>query len=201
MFAMTKQLSVALAVFVALFPLRTIAAPLPAHLRKPPHDIVVLDTSAGRIKVRLFTDKAPLTVKNFLGYVDANFYSGTIFHRVIPDFMLQGGGLDGDLNEKPAREPVRNESANGLVNRRGTIAVARMAAPDSGTCQFFINVKDNTFLDRPNSPDGAGYCVFGEVVEGMDVVDAIAHVQTGNRGAHQNVPLQNVVIQSVRRVR
>jgi cyclophilin family peptidyl-prolyl cis-trans isomerase len=190
-----------LTALIVLTPVHTPAAPLPHHLRKPPQDIVLLETSAGRVKVRLFTDKAPLTVKNFLGYVDAKFYDGTIFHRVIPNFVIQGGGFDAAFVEKQAREPVRNESANGLSNRRGTIAVARTAVPDSGTCQFFINLKDNAFLDRPNSADGVGYCVFGEVIEGLDVVDGIAQVPTGNREPHQNVPLQNVVILSARRVR
>src|SRR5260370_33496565 len=187
--------------FAALTSIQTSAAPLPDHRRKPPQDIVLLETSAGRIRVRLFTDKAALTVKNFLGYVDAKFYDGTIFHRVIPNFMIQGGGLDARFIEKQAREPVRNESANGLLNRRGTIAVARTSVPDSGTCQFFINLKDNPFSDRPNSADGVGYYVFGEVVEGMDVVDGIAQVPTGDREGHQNVPVQNVVILSARRVR
>jgi cyclophilin family peptidyl-prolyl cis-trans isomerase len=175
------------------------AGPLPARLPVLRSDLVVMETSLGTVKIRLYPDKAPATVQNFLGYVDAKFYDDTIFHRVIPNFMIQGGGLDAHMNEKPARPPVKNESANGLSNRRGTIAVARTAIPDSGTCQFFINVKDNPFLDRAKFNDGAGYCVFGEVVEGMDVVDAITRVATGEKPPHRDVPLQPVLIRTLRR--
>ena len=195
---MTRRLFLVFIVSVTLP--RIYAAPLPDYLRQPRPDVVLMETSAGKIKIRLFTDKAPLTVKNFLGYVEARFYDGVIFHRVIPNFMIQGGGFDESFVEKQGREPIRNESANLLSNRRGTLAVARTAIPDSGTCQFFINLKDNDFLDRVKSRDAAGYCVFGEVIEGMDVVDAIAKVETGNKGMHANVPLQPVLIRSVRRV-
>ncbi len=173
------------------------AAPVPEKFLNP--DVVIIDTSLGKIKVRLFPKKAPLTVANFLRYVDDRFYDGTVFHRVIPTFMIQGGGHDGTLKEKPTRAPVKNESANGLSNKRGTIAMARTVAPDSATAQFFINVSDNLFLDRARVRDGAGYCVFGEVIEGMDVVDKIKAVPTGARGVMQNVPVENVIIKSIRR--
>jgi cyclophilin family peptidyl-prolyl cis-trans isomerase len=173
------------------------AAPLPAKFHSP--DVVTIDTSLGKIKVRLFPQKAPQTVANFLRYTEDRFYEGTVFHRVIPTFMIQGGGHDGTLAEKRTRGPVKNESANGLSNRRGTVAMARTVAPDSAAAQFFINVNDNLFLDRARARDGAGYCVFGEVIEGMDVVDKIKAVPTGTRGAMQNVPVENVVIKSIRR--
>jgi peptidyl-prolyl cis-trans isomerase B (cyclophilin B) len=162
--------------------------------------VVVLDTSHGKIKVEIFADKAPITAKNFLQYVDDKFYDGVIFHRVIADFMIQGGGMEPGLKEKKTRETIKNESTNGLSNERGTLAMARTPAPDSASAQFFINVKDNKFLDRANAQDKVGYCVFGRVVEGMDVVDRIRQEDTGDRGGHQNVPLQDVVIRSARRV-
>jgi cyclophilin family peptidyl-prolyl cis-trans isomerase len=173
------------------------AAPVPPRWRTT--DQVVIETNYGDITVKLYPDKAPFTVANFLGYVDAGFYNDTIFHRVIKDFMIQGGGLDADFKEKSARPPVKNESANGLSNRRGTVAVARAADPDSGTCQFFINIKDNTFLDRGDM--GAGYCVFGEVVSGMDVVERIAAAESGPRPPHSDVPVQPVIIKTVRRAK
>jgi cyclophilin family peptidyl-prolyl cis-trans isomerase len=141
---------------------------------------VLLKTSAGEITIALDAEKAPKSVANFLAYVDAGFYDGTIFHRVIPDFMIQGGGLDPDMQKKPTREPVENEAANGLKNVRGSIAMARTNDPHSATAQFFINHKDNPNLDHP-SFDGWGYAVFGRVSEGMDVVDTIAAVKNGNR--------------------
>jgi cyclophilin family peptidyl-prolyl cis-trans isomerase len=163
--------------------------------------VVILETSLGTIKLQLFPNQAPLTVKNFLRYVDDRFYDGQVFHRVIPGFMIQGGGLLPGLKEKKTRPPVKNEAGNGLPNVRGTLALARTTDPDSGTCQFFINLKDNAFLDRANAPDRAGYCVFGRVIEGMDVVDRIAGVATGGQGAHQNVPQVDVIIKSARRAR
>jgi peptidyl-prolyl cis-trans isomerase B (cyclophilin B) len=161
--------------------------------------VVVMDTSFGKIKIELFQDKAPITAKNFLQYADDKFYDGTIFHRVISDFMIQGGGMEPGLKEKKTRAPIRNESTNGLSNVRGTIAMARTNVPDSATAQFFINVKTNDFLDRAKARDKVGYAVFGKVIEGMDVVDKIREVETGNRGGHENVPVQDVVIRSVRR--
>jgi peptidyl-prolyl cis-trans isomerase B (cyclophilin B) len=174
-------------------------APLPAKFLEPP-DTVVMETSLGRITLKLFPDKAPLTVANFLRYVDDHFYDDTVIHRVIPNFMAQGGGLDAALTEKKGRDPVINESANGLGNKRGTLAAARAADPDSATSQFFINAKDNAFLDRASAHDKAGYCVFGEVTAGMDVVDRVMQVPTGPKGGHQDVPLQPVFIKSIRRV-
>ena len=156
-------------------------------------------TSMGEIVITLDADKAPKTVENFLAYVDAEFYNGTIFHRVIKDFMIQGGGLDADMNKKATRDPIENEAKNGLKNRRGTIAMARTGDPHSATAQFFINHKDNGFLDYPGR-DGWGYAVFGEVTSGMDVVDAISGVTTGVRNGRPNVPQEAVVIKSVSRV-
>ncbi len=155
---------------------------------------VKLATTMGDIVVELDAAKAPKTVDNFVQYVKAGHYDGTVFHRVIPNFMIQGGGFTPDMAQKATRAPIPLESRNGLSNVRGTLAMARTAVPDSATAQFFINVVDNAFLDQPNSRDGAGYAVFGKVVAGMDVVDKIRAVPTGNRGPHQNVPLQPVVI-------
>ena len=156
---------------------------------------VKLATSEGEIVVELDRAKAPKTVDNFLGYVKSGHYDGTIFHRVIPNFMIQAGGMDKAMNEKPTKAPIPLESRNGLKNERGAIAMARTGDPNSATAQFFINVKDNPFLDQPTSRDGNGYAVFGKVVSGMEVVDKIRMVPTGDRGEHQNVPLQPVTIQ------
>ncbi|MDW8244063.1 MAG: peptidylprolyl isomerase [Thermogemmata sp.] len=166
-----------------------------AHAGNP---IVVMETSMGTIKIELYEDKAPITVKNFLQYVQDKHYDGTIFHRVIDGFMIQGGGYEPGLKERKTRPPIKNESTNGLSNLRGTIAMARTAEPDSATAQFFINVKDNTFLDRANARDKVGYCVFGRVIEGMDVVDKIKAVKTTRKGFHDDVPEKDVVIISVR---
>jgi peptidyl-prolyl cis-trans isomerase A (cyclophilin A) len=155
---------------------------------------VHFETSLGEIVAQLDHDKAPLTVDNFVRYVESGHFNGTVFHRVIDNFMVQGGGMTPDLQEKPTRPPIKLESKNGLTNLRGTLAMARTNVPDSATSQFFINLKDNAFLDAANSRDGTGYAVFGKVVAGMDVVDRIKAVPTGNRGGHQNVPLQPVLI-------
>ena len=155
---------------------------------------VRLATSMGDIVVEVDAAKAPKTVANFLDYVKAGHYDGTVFHRVIPNFMIQGGGMDATLKEKDTRAPIPLESRNGLSNQRGTLAMARTMVPDSATAQFFINVKDNLFLDQANSRDGQGYAVFGKVVAGMEVVDKIKSVPTGNRGPHQNVPVEPVTI-------
>ena len=155
---------------------------------------VRFETSKGAFVIELEQAKAPVTVGNFLEYVKSGYYDGTIFHRVIPGFMVQGGGFTADMQQKPAREPIVNESANGLANKRGTIAMARTADPNSASSQFFINLVDNGFLDKASARDGVGYCVFGKVVDGMSVLDAIAAVPTGNVGPNQNVPLQPVVI-------
>lgn len=159
---------------------------------------VVLDTSAGKIVLELYADKAPITVKNFLQYAEDKHYDGTIFHRVIADFMIQGGGFEPGLKPRKTREPIKNESTNGLSNERGTIAMARTGDPDSATCQFFINTVDNKRLDRSSA--SAGYAVFGKVVDGIDVVDAIRRVDTGSQGGFKDVPTKDVVIRTVRRL-
>ena len=160
----------------------------------------MINTSKGTFKAELWGDKAPKTVASILGYVDNGFFDGLIFHRVIPGFMIQGGGFTPDMSQKATGEPVRNEADNGALNERGTLAMARTADPHSATAQFFVNLVDNKFLNYTASDaQGYGYCVFGKVVEGMDVVDAIAKVGTGNRGPHQNVPVEPVVILSITR--
>ncbi|MBF0154279.1 MAG: peptidyl-prolyl cis-trans isomerase [Magnetococcales bacterium] len=159
--------------------------------------MVVLTTSMGDITVELDAAKAPITVKNFLTYVDEGFYDGTIFHRVIPSFMAQCGGMLPDMKEKKGHSPIKNEADNGLKNVRGTLAMARTQVVDSATSQFFINVADNAFLDHGGRD--FGYAVFGRVVAGMDVVDKIVGVPTGNRGGHQNVPVQPVTIVKAQR--
>lgn len=156
-----------------------------------------LQTSMGRIVVELDAEKAPKSAANFLQYARDGFYNGTIFHRVIPGFMIQGGGFDSIMNKRPTRDAIENEARNGLKNRRGTIAMARTMDPHSATAQFFINHSDNLPLDYP-SRDGWGYAVFGKVTEGMDVVDKIAKVPTGNNGMHGDVPRTPIVIQSVK---
>lgn len=163
-----------------------------------PQAYVVIATSKGDIAIELDREHAPISVANFLKYVDSGFYEGTIFHRVMPGFMIQGGGLTADMQEKKSEAPIKNEWQNGLKNNRGTIAMARRGDPDSATCQFFINVVDNPMLDRPSG--GAAYAVFGKVVGGMTVVDAIRFVPTGDRPPHQNVPLEPIAIKSVKRV-
>jgi len=160
---------------------------------------VVMKTSMGSVTIELFADQAPASVKNFLAYVNDKFYDGTIFHRVIPNFMIQGGGFAKDKTQKPTKAPVKNESTNGLKNTVGTLAMARTSNPDSATAQFFINTVDNGFLDRENAQDGAGYCVFGKVVAGMDVVNNIRNTPTQNSGgAFTNAPVTQVVIESIR---
>ncbi|MGI2855600.1 peptidylprolyl isomerase [Shewanella algae] len=160
--------------------------------------MITLHTNHGDIKLALDSEKAPLTVANFIKYAQEGFYDGTIFHRVIDGFMVQGGGFTEQMSQKTTNAPVRNEANNGLSNKTGTIAMARTSDPHSATAQFFINVNDNTFLDFKNeSIQGWGYCVFGEVVEGMDVVNTIKGVSTGNRGMHQDVPLEAVIIEKV----
>lgn len=158
---------------------------------------VKIATSLGDITVQLDAAKAPKTVDNFVQYVKAGHYNGTVFHRVIDGFMIQGGGMTPDLKEKPTRAPIPLESHNGLSNLRGTIAMARTNIPDSATSQFFINVKDNNFLDAARSPDGNGYAVFGKVVQGLDVVDKIRKVETGQKGPYGDVPVQPVIIKTV----
>ena len=161
-----------------------------------PH--VVINTSFGEIELELEAEKAPITVNNFLDYVDAERYDGTIFHRVIANFMIQGGGFDRYMQQKATKAAIKNEADNGLKNTRGTVAMARTQAPDSATMQFFINHADNDFLDH--SSRDFGYAVFAKVVRGMDVVDQIAQVKTSTYGMHQNVPIDPIVIKSIKRV-
>ena len=159
---------------------------------------VLLETTSGDILIELFPDKAPDTVANVLQYVDDGFYANTIFHRVIPGFMIQGGGLGPRMDEKATRAPIKNEADNGLSNDRGTIAMARTNDPDSATAQFFINVANNDFLNHKNeTPSGYGYAVFGKVIQGQDVVDRIKSVSTGSYGPYQDVPKTPVIIKSI----
>ena len=171
------------------------AAAAPGALGADPQ--VDFQTTLGTIRLELYPAKAPKTVENFLKYVRDGHYNGTVFHRVIPNFMIQGGGFTADMNQKPTRPPIPIESKNGLKNDVGTVAMARTSDPNSATAQFFINVNDNSFLNYPGQ-DGNGYTVFGKVVNGMDVVNKIVAVPTGNRGPHQNVPQQAVVIESAK---
>ncbi len=157
--------------------------------------MITIKTNHGDIKVDLFDDKAPITCENFRQYVADGFFDDTIFHRVIPNFMIQGGGMDADMSQKATRAPIKNEADNGVSNRRGTLAMARTMDINSATAQFFINLRDNDFLDHGTRD--FGYAVFGEVVDGMDVVDKIAAVPTGNRGGHQDVPVDTVTIVEV----
>ena len=159
--------------------------------------LITFSTSFGDIAIELFPDKAPVTVENFLAYVDAGHFDGTIFHRVIPGFMIQGGGFDADMKQKPTRDPIKNEADNGLKNERGTLSMARTSGVDSATCQFFINVNDNDVLDHGERD--FGYAVFARVTEGMDVVDKIVAVATGNRGGHSDVPVEPVVVEKAAR--
>jgi len=158
--------------------------------------MIKLTTNLGAITLKLDAEKAPKTVANFISYVEAGHYDNTVFHRVIGNFMIQGGGFEPGMKQKATQAPIDNEAANGLKNKRGSIAMARTNDPHSATAQFFINVVDNDFLDfKSPSGNGWGYCVFGEVVEGMDVVDAIRKVKTGNKGFHQDVPVDDVIIE------
>ena len=159
---------------------------------------VLMETSMGPIKIELFKDKAPISVRNFLSYVKDGYYDGLIFHRVIKTFMVQGGGMDENMQPKKTKFAIKNEANNGLSNKRGTLTMARTSVVDSATSQFFINVVDNSFLDyKGKSPDLFGYAVFGQVIEGMEVVDAIKEVKTGSKGGHSDVPLESVFINSV----
>jgi len=159
--------------------------------------VVVMKTSKGNIKIELFADKAPITVENFLAYAKDGHYNGTIFHRVIPNFMIQGGGFSADMVQKSTKAPIKNEATNGVKNTNGTLAMARTSDPHSASAQFFINTKDNDFLDHKDNGRGFGYAVFGKVIDGMDVVAEIEKVKTGSRGGHQDVPIDAVVIESV----
>lgn len=159
--------------------------------------MIIFKTSLGDIKINLDFEKAPTTAQNFQKYAEDGFYNGTIFHRVIKGFMVQGGGFSPGLNEKESRETIKNEASNGLSNKRGTLAMARTNEPHSASAQFFVNLVDNTFLDFKNeSVQGWGYCVFGEVVEGMDIVDKMTLVDTGRMGHHDDVPKEDILIES-----
>jgi cyclophilin family peptidyl-prolyl cis-trans isomerase len=172
-----------------------------ASMPKNVNVIVVMQTSKGTMKLELYPDKAPVTVQNFLSYVDRGFYDGTIFHRVMPNFMIQGGGFEKGMAQKPVSSPIKNEAGNSLTNDRGTIAMARTTDVDSATAQFFINVADNTFLNHQNdTSQGFGYCVFGKVIDGMDTAYAISMVQTHTLGYFDDVPVEDVVIMSVKRI-
>jgi len=160
--------------------------------------MIRFDTTLGSFTVELFAGEAPLSAQNFLDYVDAGHFDGTVFHRVIPGFVVQGGGLTAEMKQKPTRAPIRNEADNGLKNRRGTLSMARTNDPHSATSQFFINLVDNAFLDPGRG--GAGYAVFGHVAEGMDVVDKMAATKTGSKGGHQDVPVTPIEVKSARRV-
>ncbi|HUW58798.1 MAG TPA: peptidylprolyl isomerase [Planctomycetota bacterium] len=166
----------------------------------PAAPVVVMETSEGTVTIELWPEKAPITVKNFLTYVDEKSYDGTIFHRVIPNFMIQGGGFTPEMKQKPTHAPIKNEAKADVQNKRGTLAMARTGVVDSATAQFFINVVDNDFLNhRDETPRGFGYCVFGKVTSGMDVVDKIRKVKTTTRGPYENVPVEPVLIKSMRR--
>ncbi len=199
---MFKRIILAL-VICGLFSVLLIAgnAGAAAKAEKAKNPVVLMETTLGAVKIELYPDKAPVSVKNFLDYVNSGFYNGTIFHRVIPGFMAQGGGFTTDRKQKETRAPIKNEAGNGLKNDRGTIAMARTANPDSATAQFFINVVNNDGLNRPN-PDGYGYAVFGKVVEGMDVVDKIVATPTQRLNmVFANLPVMPVVITSVKTVK
>lgn len=176
---------------IGMFAAMTLAAGTAATAANP---VVSLETTHGTIKLELDAEKAPVTVENFLKYVKDGHYNGTIFHRVIPNFMVQGGGMEPGLKEKPTRGPIKNESSNGLKNDKYTVAMARETPPHTATSQFYINVADNGFLNRSESQDGYGYAVFGKVIEGKEVVDKIAAVPTRPRGVHGDVPVEDVVL-------
>ena len=181
-------------------PAAPVQAQVPAPDAKPTPDgaVIALETTMGVIQIQLYGTKSPLSSRNVLNYVKTGYYNGTIFHRVMPGFMNQGGGMDAKMAEKPTGAPIRNEARNGLSNTRGSVAMARTNAPHTATSQFFINVRDNIKLDFGISPDGWGYAVVGEVLSGMDIVDAIVNVPTDRVGPHENVPIKPVVITKVR---
>ena len=180
-------------ILVLALALLTITAQADNH-----NTMLQMNTSMGSIEIELFAEQAPLSTANFLEYVNSGFFDGLIFHRVIPGFMIQGGGMDAQMRDKPNNAPIQNEADNGLKNDRGTLAMARTNNPHSATSQFFINLVNNDFLNHSSKDArGWGYAVFGKVTKGMDVVDAIAQVSTGNSGYHQDVPKQPIVIESV----
>ncbi len=185
---------VVLAALLAGMPARPAAESL---MQAPPNPVFIITTTMGIITVELDRTKAPVAVENFISYAEAGFYTGTVFHRVIPGFMIQGGGLTREMQQKPTQPSIKNEAQNGLSNKRGTIAMARTSVVDSATSQFFINLGDNVALDH--GVRDYGYAVFGKVIAGMEVVDAIARVKTGSRSGYQNVPIEPVVITGITR--
>jgi peptidyl-prolyl cis-trans isomerase A (cyclophilin A) len=187
-------------IFIMLALCLVVAGTAVAAERAGKNPVVAMETSLGTITLELFQGEAPVTVNNFMSYVKSGFYGGTTFHRVIAGFMIQGGGFTAALEQKPAGMPIGNEANNGLKNNRGTIAMARTADPDSATSQFFINVVNNSMLNRPQ-PDGHGYAVFGRVIAGMDVVDRIAAVRTGVRSGYRDVPVQPVSIKAMKLIK
>ena len=181
--------------FIATLIIMMTISSVSASEEKNENPEIILETTKGKIVLQLDAKKAPVTVGNFKDYVESGHYDGTIFHRVIPGFMIQGGGFTPDMRQKPVKDPIKNEADNGLKNKRGTIAMARTPTPHSATAQFFINTEDNSFLDHKSKDiKGWGYAVFGKVIEGMDVVDSIASVKTGIKGGHRDVPVEPVVI-------
>ena len=198
---MRSKFVMMIGMFVAAVAMVALTSAEEKKMEKPVNPEVVMDTSEGTIKIELWADKAPETVKNFLRYTDERFYDGTIFHRVIDNFMIQGGGFAADMRRKETHEPIRNEAAEELKNDRGTIAMARTRDIVSATSQFFINLKDNNFLNHSdNTPRGFGYAVFGKVIEGMEVVDRIAKVKTTTSGPYRDVPAKPVIIKNVERL-
>ncbi len=189
-----RSVSLAVIALTLALPALPAGAQPKAEAKKP---VVTLETSLGSIVIELDPERAPVSVANFLSYVDSGYYTGTIFHRVIPDFMIQGGGFAADMTQKPSQPPIKNEADNGLQNDTWTIAMARTSVKDSATAQFFINLKDNDFLNHGGRD--FGYAVFGKVTGGVDVVEKIAGVKTATNGGHQNVPVEAVVIKSAKR--
>jgi peptidyl-prolyl cis-trans isomerase B (cyclophilin B) len=198
---MNSKVYIAVCVLAGLLPAGCYKNPNPENgkmAQKNP--TVLMKTSKGDIRIELLADKAPISAENFLKYADEGFFDGTIFHRVIPGFMVQGGGFTPDMDQKATRKTIKNEAGNGVKNERGTLAMARTNVVDSATSQFFINVADNDFLNhRGTSPDAFGYAAFGKVIDGMDVVDKIVAVRTGRNGPHSDVPVEPVIIESVQR--
>ncbi len=190
-------LAALLALPMALFPAGQAKKAQPAAASSK-HPVVVMDTTMGTIKIEVYTDKAPVTAKNFLAYVNSGFYNGTIIHRVAPGFVIQGGGYTENLALKPTQPAIKNESKNGVKNLRGTLSMARYEDPNSATSQFFINLSDNSNLDPENSPGGWGYAVFAKVIEGIDVVDKIAAVKTTAKTPFDTLPVQPVIVKSAK---
>ena len=191
--------SITLALLAAVLPLSVYAQGTKSGVKDDKRPVVVVSTSMGEIEITLDAEHAPVTVKNFLSYVNEGFYTGTVFHRIIPDFMVQGGGYTAQLVKKETKPPIKCEAGNGLPNRRGSVAMARTSHVNSATCQFFINLVDNDFLDhKDETPRGFGYAVFGQVTKGMDIVDAIAAVKTARKSPQfTNIPVEPVVIISI----